>query len=171
MESERRIMPASWVSINWTDFLSTAAVEPGPGPSPKPRKARNQTVGSVKIDHRPPLPDPLPRFGGEGTLRLVLGPFASGRDTRRPHPPGREAGLSVPEDLAVLGFDGAPVGRHLRPALSTFEENLDAIVDRAAEDLFDLVSKRRVPQRSVVHREPCSLIVRESCGAGGTGGG
>jgi len=83
----------------------------------------------------------------------------------------REAGLSVPEDVAVLGFDGAPVGRHLRPALSTFEENLDAIVDRAAEDLFDLVSKRRVPQRSVVHREPCSLIVRESCGAGGTGGG
>ena len=73
----------------------------------------------------------------------------------------RDAGLSVPDDVAIVGFDDIPVARHIHPPLTTiaqFEENIGR---RAAEMLCErLTVGGSVPGRHEVM--PFELIVRGS---------
>jgi LacI family transcriptional regulator len=49
----------------------------------------------------------------------------------------REAGLRVPEDIAVAGFDDIPVARLLNPPLTTVAQFPERLGRRAAELLFE----------------------------------
>jgi LacI family transcriptional regulator len=49
----------------------------------------------------------------------------------------REAGLRVPEDIAVAGFDDIPVARLLNPPLTTVAQFPERLGRRAAEMLFE----------------------------------
>ena len=73
----------------------------------------------------------------------------------------REAGLDVPGDVAVVGFDDIPVARLISPRLTTvaqFQENLGV---RAAEMLLERLDGSATGQgRS--EEMPYELIVRES---------
>lgn len=73
----------------------------------------------------------------------------------------REAGLRIPEDIAVVGFDDIPAAKMLTPSLTTvtqFQENLGR---RAAEMMFERMSGQ-VSDLNRVEKLPFELIVRDS---------
>jgi LacI family transcriptional regulator len=73
----------------------------------------------------------------------------------------REAGLGIPEDIAVVGFDDIPFARPVSPPLTTiaqFQENLGV---RAAEMLLERLNGT-APEFGRYEEMPYELIVRES---------
>jgi LacI family transcriptional regulator len=81
----------------------------------------------------------------------------------------RDAGLSVPADVAVTGFDGIQLGRHLRPSLTTVVQPMAALGDTAVAMLKDRIGGAALPQRTV--ELPVRLELRGSCGCPELGGG
>jgi LacI family transcriptional regulator len=71
----------------------------------------------------------------------------------------REAGLSVPGDLSVVGFDDFQIASRIWPALTTIRTPTREIGRLAAEKLMGREDERRDPKQ----RLP-SLVVRESSG-------
>ena len=77
----------------------------------------------------------------------------------------QEAGLRVPEDVAVVGFDDVPIARYVTPPLSTVHVDLGGLGRRAVELLLEAL---RNGGRSARHEVvPAGLVVRRSCGAAG----
>ena len=76
-----------------------------------------------------------------------------------------EAGLVLPQDQAVVGFDGAEDGTFCRPALSTVVQDFGAIGRLAAGLLVDQIERRPVPRGH--HRITTRFVARESCGCSG----
>jgi LacI family transcriptional regulator len=74
----------------------------------------------------------------------------------------QHAGLSVPGDVAVTGFDGIQLGRHLRPSLTTVVQPMAALGDTAVTMLKDRIGGTALPQRTV--ELPVRLELRASCG-------
>lgn len=75
----------------------------------------------------------------------------------------REAGLSVPQDVAVVGFDDLPIATSLDVALTTIRQPIFQTGVLAAEMLIDLVTTSTKLPRHVVF--PVELVIRASCGA------
>lgn len=50
-----------------------------------------------------------------------------------------EAGLSVPDDISVVGYDGLYVSQIIRPRLTTYEQNCEEIGRIAAKSLIKLI--------------------------------
>jgi DNA-binding LacI/PurR family transcriptional regulator len=74
-----------------------------------------------------------------------------------------DAGIDVPRDLAVVGFDDIEDGRYSFPSLTTMAPDKWAIADRALECLAErLDGNRSESARDIV--VPHRLIVRESSG-------
>ena len=82
-----------------------------------------------------------------------------------------EMGLAVPADIAVVGFDNWDVMVEAsRPPLTSIDMNLDALGREAGASLVEMMAGRALKG---VRRLPCSLVIRDSCGAtpcGETGG-
>jgi LacI family transcriptional regulator len=75
----------------------------------------------------------------------------------------RERGIGVPRDVSIVGFDNwAIVAEATRPPLTTIDMNLKELGREAARRLLDMIGGKRLRG---VRRLPCSLVVRESCGA------
>ena len=75
----------------------------------------------------------------------------------------RESGLRVPQDIALMGFDGLPASENSVPALTTIRQPVTETGKRAVHLLNDLVrGKTTAP---IVEIMPVELIVRDSCGA------
>jgi DNA-binding LacI/PurR family transcriptional regulator len=72
----------------------------------------------------------------------------------------RESGLSVPEDVAVVGFDDEPASQHLQPPLASVAQPIRDLGYQAAEMLLQLLdgSPLDVPTRVL----PTVLVERES---------
>ena len=73
-----------------------------------------------------------------------------------------EAGLDLPRDQAIVGFDDVEASSSVRPTLSTVRQSFNATGRTAANMLLDLVAGREVAPG--VHRVPTSFVARESCG-------
>jgi len=73
-----------------------------------------------------------------------------------------QAGLSVPGDVAVTGFDGIQLGRHLRPGLTTVVQPMAALGDTAVAMLSERIGGAELPPRAV--ELPVRLELRGSCG-------
>ena len=74
----------------------------------------------------------------------------------------QSAGISVPGDVAVAGFDGIPVGAMLTPALTTVRQPIRQLGERAAARLLEKVANPALPR--MAERLPTELVIRESCG-------
>ncbi len=70
------------------------------------------------------------------------------------------AGLDVPKDVSVIGFDNVPFSRYSRPALSTIAQDTMKAGRLMVSKLLDSSGDRA--GRS--ERIPTDLIVRETCG-------
>ncbi len=74
----------------------------------------------------------------------------------------QEAGLRVPEDVAVMGFDGMEAGANLQPPLSTvFQPVADLGREAVRIVLATIDDPERIP---VQHFLPTRLTLRRSCG-------
>lgn len=75
-----------------------------------------------------------------------------------------QAGLRVPEDVVVTGFDGIPLGRMARPTLTTVRQPIRGLGEEAVELLLKrLAEPERAPESVVL---PVEVVRRESCGCG-----
>jgi LacI family transcriptional regulator len=72
------------------------------------------------------------------------------------------AGIRVPADIAVTGFDDIRLGALLNPALTTVRQSLRLLGERACSRLLERIADPALPRRA--ERLPTELIVRESCG-------
>ncbi|MCR5688251.1 MAG: LacI family transcriptional regulator [Lachnospiraceae bacterium] len=54
-----------------------------------------------------------------------------------------EAGLTVPDDISVVGYDGLYVSQIIRPKLTTYEQNSEEIGRIAAKSLIKLIRDRK----------------------------
>ena len=73
----------------------------------------------------------------------------------------QEAGLRVPDDLAIVGFDDIPAARYVTPTLTTVAQSQELIGQRAAEMLLEhLSSEELIGGRCV--EVPYELKVRAS---------
>ena len=77
----------------------------------------------------------------------------------------REAGIKVPEDMAIMGFDGLPSSETATPALTTIKQPVTATGARAVHILNDLVTG--VATAPVAELMPVELVIRESSEAVG----
>jgi len=74
----------------------------------------------------------------------------------------REAGLRVPEDVSVVGFDDIPGAAYANPGLTTVRQPLVRMGRIAAQTLVDRIEKRGAPVAEIAI-EP-EFIVRQSTG-------
>jgi LacI family transcriptional regulator len=74
----------------------------------------------------------------------------------------RVRGLSVPDDFAVVGFDGVAIGQFTAPTLTTIDHPREELGRIAIEALIGALEKRPSDVRE--HLLPVKLVVRESCG-------
>ncbi|MFF5522640.1 LacI family DNA-binding transcriptional regulator [Streptomyces coeruleorubidus] len=71
-----------------------------------------------------------------------------------------EAGLSIPQDVAVVGFDDAELASYTYPALTTIRQPMREMGEAAARLLLDHV--RRSPEAAPSRTIPTSLVIRGS---------
>lgn len=69
-----------------------------------------------------------------------------------------DAGLTVPDDLALAGFDDSPVARDLTPALTTMRQPFERVAREMVRLLLDMIDGRAPARISL----PTELVVRES---------
>jgi DNA-binding LacI/PurR family transcriptional regulator len=71
------------------------------------------------------------------------------------------AGLKIPEDIAVVGFDDVPLSRYLTPALTTVRAPIKTAGYEAARQLINLIE---VGEAEPLILLPTHVIIRRSCG-------
>ena len=72
------------------------------------------------------------------------------------------AGIRVPEDIAVVGFDDMHLGAMLAPPLTTVHQPMRLLGERACSMLLERIANPALPRRA--ERLPTTLVIRESCG-------
>ena len=75
----------------------------------------------------------------------------------------REAGVEVPRDVALAGFDDIPIARYVTPQLSSVHVPIAELGTRAMERLLHAVEHRNEHERRQ-ETVPTTLVVRGSCG-------
>lgn len=87
-----------------------------------------------------------------GTDRNALGAITS----------FQEAGIKIPSDIAVIGYDNSFAARNCVPPLASIDQNLDQIADKAVEILLQQISTgQKKGGRELI---PGTFIPRQSCG-------
>ncbi|MCS6909842.1 MAG: substrate-binding domain-containing protein [Anaerolineales bacterium] len=74
----------------------------------------------------------------------------------------REAGLRVPDDMAIVGFDDQVEARGTMPALTTIRHPMYEVGYQALELLLQTIAGQTAPD--TVIRVPTRLVIRQSCG-------
>ena len=55
----------------------------------------------------------------------------------------REEGLSIPEDVSVIGFDDIPIAEYMTPALTTIRQDFAEMGYRSAELLHGMMQGKQ----------------------------
>jgi LacI family transcriptional regulator, galactose operon repressor len=77
----------------------------------------------------------------------------------------RAAGVRVPEDMAVAGFDDIPIARYITPSLTSVHVPIAELGTRAMERLLHAVESKNEHERRQ-ETVATTLVVRGSCGGG-----
>jgi LacI family transcriptional regulator len=72
-----------------------------------------------------------------------------------------DAGLSIPKDISITGFDDIPMAKFCYPSLTTVRQPVDVMSKQALEILFDLIEERNIGKIAKIIPE---LIIRDSTG-------
>jgi len=72
-----------------------------------------------------------------------------------------EAGLRIPQDVSVVGFDDSLLAPFLTPPLTTIRAPTQAVGSSAAQRLLCLL-EGKIPEPVTLH--PTEIILRQSCG-------
>lgn len=75
----------------------------------------------------------------------------------------RDAGLRVPDDIAVTGFDDIPIARYMSPPLTSVSVSISEMGAQAVRMLLHAVEQENnhVKQQDTL---PTALVIRASCG-------
>ena len=74
----------------------------------------------------------------------------------------RERNIRVPEDVSIGGFDNLIESQYYDPPITTVEQPLSLMAERATEVVMDMINGKWDGNRDVL--VPSALIVRRSCG-------
>lgn len=72
-----------------------------------------------------------------------------------------EAGLKIPEDISVVGYDGIAAGKFYHPAITTIVQPVKEMAKTTIKLLFDIIAGRKSYEHIVF---PAALEIRESSG-------
>lgn len=72
-----------------------------------------------------------------------------------------EAGLRIPEDISVAGYDGIAIGEFYTPQLTTIRQPVEAMAEKTAKLLFNLIEGKCEHEHIIF---PAELVERESTG-------
>lgn len=72
-----------------------------------------------------------------------------------------ESGLSVPNDIAIMGFDDIPLASYTWPSLTTVHSDNVEIGRQAARCIVNRIRQPKARRQSVI--VPARLVVRDSC--------
>ena len=81
----------------------------------------------------------------------------------------REAGVAVPAEMVVVGFDDIPIARYTSPPLTSVRVPIIELGERATERLVQALASDRRRKRSCETLET-ALVVRQSCGGSAAAG-
>jgi LacI family transcriptional regulator len=73
----------------------------------------------------------------------------------------QEAGLRIPDNLSVVGFDDIPESAYVKPPLTTVDQSIEQMGFIATQVLVKLISDEQIGNR--IRTIPTRLVVRESC--------
>ena len=73
----------------------------------------------------------------------------------------RDAGLRVPEDISVMGFDGLEIGNYTDPRLATVYQSMEQLADHSIRILRENMESPRPPRYETV---PATVRLRRSAG-------
>lgn len=74
-----------------------------------------------------------------------------------------QEGLSVPDDVALVGYDDLPPAAQTNPPLTTIRQPIKRAGQTAVETLIDLLAHGSEPPRRIIL--PTELVIRQSCSA------
>jgi len=77
----------------------------------------------------------------------------------------QEAGLDVPRDIALAGFDDIPISRYVTPSLTTVRVRIVDLGRSALERLAALLEASDQAITPSADTLGCEVVVRDSCGA------
>jgi LacI family transcriptional regulator len=77
----------------------------------------------------------------------------------------REAGLRVPDDIALVGFDDLRIATAVEPALTTVRQPIERLGSMVVDLLLNLMANSPNGQSPLRMILPTQLVVRASCGA------
>ena len=72
-----------------------------------------------------------------------------------------EAGIKIPDDLSVVGFDNLRDAAFLNPPLTTVDQFISEMGNIAVDMVVKLIMGETLP--NLVHKVPTELVIRESC--------
>jgi LacI family transcriptional regulator len=75
----------------------------------------------------------------------------------------RNAGLAVPQEVALIGFDDLPTAAIADPPLTTIRQPIRQAGAQAVETLIDLLNNSLQPPRHIIMTT--QLVIRDSCGS------
>lgn len=73
----------------------------------------------------------------------------------------KDAGLSVPDDISIIGFDDIDISRYITPKLTTIRQNCDEFGKAAVDLLVEQINQKvHLKINKVI---PVELVIRNSC--------
>jgi LacI family transcriptional regulator len=75
----------------------------------------------------------------------------------------RDAGLRIPDDVSIIGFDDIPQSDNVNPPLTTVRQPLEQMGRTAARMLIECIAQGKVCEQQI--ELPTELVIRASCQA------
>lgn len=72
----------------------------------------------------------------------------------------KKAGIRIPEDVKIAGFDNGEMSHMNRPTLTTVDKNQNGVGYKAVYEILDLINGKETDSYIL----PCKMQYRESCG-------